>query len=881
MTFQGIVQHVKNALTTTHASSTDTDRLIDAFLDQTKNERYYEVQPKKFVAGREILNAEPRRQIDTLLRMNERQMAEFQASGRTNYRLLKLETMLMRRTLPFSADDVARLLKTSAPSDDLKVFPSYLYPIGSGLAKIVREYLAAGAELTLAMRAALEKMRVKTAQFQNAEWRKITSAFDELLGNTTAGLPDPGTAWTDAALAVLDIMSAPERATWTALFTHAATADGSKPSAKWLTASEASRAAISQDEFARRVTDWMNNVAPPPPFSEAAPQMPRRNDATEWREFVKSPEYQEFLQANGLYHLRLQEYLSRISEKNIAILKGLAWYAADMPSAELARALGHMAETAFQSIRERGAWAKTAGNAAIWALGQMPNGVGVGPLARLRTKLRDRSALKLIASSMEQAAAKSGMTVDELEDLAVPTGGLNVEGIRQETFGEQGAATLTLNAKTNLQWFGPDGKPRKAVPASVKREFAADVKALKAAEEEIRQALGAQSARLDCALTDERTWPLPVWRERYLSHPILSNLTRRLIWTFDGQPGLPVGDSITDGDGVALPDVPETATVKLWHPLGADVRDVLRWRDALEGRGITQPFKQAHREVYLLTDAERATRTYSNRFAAHILKQHQFNSLCVLRGWKNSLRLMVDDSYPPATKELPRHGLRAEFWVEGIGEDYGTDTNETGTYLRLAADQVRFYPLAAPTNYAHACGGGDAANHLQTPAEAVSLDQVPALAFSEIMRDVDLFVGVASLGNDPNWADGGPQGRFRAYWQDYAFGDLNASAKTRADVLTRLLPRLKIAGRTKLDGRFLVVRGDLRTYKIHLGSGNILMEPNDQYLCIVPKAGAEDGAGGLFLPFEGDRTLSVILSKAFLLADDSRITDPSITRQIR
>ncbi len=29
-----------------------------------------------------------------------------------------------------------------------------------------------------------------------------------------------------------------------------------------------------------------------------------------------------------------------------------------------------------------------------------------------------------------------------------------------------------------------------------------------------------------------------------------------------------------------------------------------------------------------LTDAERATRTDSNRFAAHILKQHQFNSLC-------------------------------------------------------------------------------------------------------------------------------------------------------------------------------------------------------------------------------------------------------------
>jgi hypothetical protein len=35
------------------------------------------------------------------------------------------------------------------------------------------------------------------------------------------------------------------------------------------------------------------------------------------------------------------------------------------------------------------------------------------------------------------------------------------------------------------------------------------------------------------------------------------------------------------------------------------------------------------------------------------------------------------------------------------------------------------------------------------------------------------------------------------------------------------------------------------------------------------------------LPFEGDSTLSIILSKAFLLADDHRITDPTILRQLR
>jgi hypothetical protein len=281
----------------------------------------------------------------------------------------------------------------------------------------------------------------------------------------------------------------------------------------------------------------------------------------------------------------------------------------------------------------------------------------------------------------------------------------------------------------------------------------------------------------------------------------------------------------------------------------------------------------------VLTDAELNTRIYSNRYAAHIIKQHQFNALCALRGWKNKLRLMVDDEYPPATRSLTQWGLRAEFWVEGIGQDYGNDTNESGVFLRLSTDQVRFYRIEAGQRYAHAGGGGYHPGYRNVDAEPVPLSEFPALVFSEVMRDVDMFVGVASVGNDPTWNDGGPEGRYRDYWQNYSFGDLNASAKTRKEVLQRLIPRLKISSVCSFEEKFLVVRGQLRTYKIHLGSGNILMEPNDQYLCIVPKQGEQSDE--VLLPFEGDRTLSIILSKAFLLAADTKIKDGTITRQIK
>ena len=245
---------------------------------------------------------------------------------------------------------------------------------------------------------------------------------------------------------------------------------------------------------------------------------------------------------------------------------------------------------------------------------------------------------------------------------------------------------------------------------------------------------------------------------------------------------------------------------------------------------------------------------------------------------------MVDGTFPPATRELPQWGLRAEFWVEGVGDDYGTDTNEVGVYLRLSTDQVRFYRIDAARNEAQA-GSGSYISRAAGPGtddinEPLPLEQVPPLVFSEVMRDVDLFVGVASVGNDPTWQDGGPEGRYRQYWNDYSFGDLSATAATRKQVLERLVPRLKVADRCSFADRFLVVRGQKRTYKIHLGSGNILMEPNDQYLCIVPDSRLSATQGELFLPFEGDNTLSIIISKALLLADDTKIKDPTITHQI-
>ena len=866
MGLKEIAERVVDAFKPTSPEAAEARGLIEQYLTETKDNRFfYGSKPTDYPSGRAILETDPQRQAQVL--------REIVSQTGNNYgsALYALKAQLLSRKLPLSLGDIEALVDRAAAARN-----SWVGSWGAAVKK-TRLYLDGGGYLTSSLETSLKALHTQATHYSSADNRKIAIQIEELLGTSSVGKFDPGDPWADRALSDLATLPLEAQSTWSGLLAHAATAEGSKPSAKWLAEAARHRQTVGEEDLFQHLAAWFALVAPPPAFTRVAPKY----DGADSRD--NGPIYREYVRAYAEYSEALRQYLNGISEKNVSLLKGLAWYASTSGAADVARGVAHMTQAAFTSVVGYGNGATRAGNAGIWALGQMPGGVGVGPLARLRTRLRDRGALKLIAAAIESAAKAAGMSVDELEDLAVPTGGLGADGMRRGSFGAEGSAALTLDAasgRVRLEWFGAEGKPRKAVPAGVKREFAAEVKALKAAEEEIKQALSAQAARFDGFLIEERAWPLAVWRERYLSHPVLGNLARRLVWVVGNVPCLVMGDDLQDVSGKAVEGRGDDTPVSLWHPIGAAPEVVLRWRDVLEARGIVQPFKQAHREVYLLTDAERATRTYSNRFAAHVLKQHQFNSLCVLRGWKNMLRLMVDDEYPPATRLLPRHGLRAEFWVEGIGDNYGVDTNDAGTYLRVATDQVRFYREDAPVNYAHAGGGGYTPYRPETPADPLPLDQVPPLVLSEVMRDVDLFVGVASVGNDPAWADGGPEGRYRDYWRDYAFGDLGETAKTRAAVLARLLPRLKIAQHCRLDGKFLVVQGDLRTYKIHLGSGNILMEPNDQYLCIVPGRGGEE-TGDLFLPFEGDRMLAIILSKAFLLADDTKIKDATIVSQIK
>ena len=463
---------------------------------------------------------------------------------------------------------------------------------------------------------------------------------------------------------------------------------------------------------------------------------------------------------------------------------------------------------------------------------------GVSQLSRLAARVKYDVARRLIEKAMNEAAERNQVSRDDLEAMAVPTFSLDSSGVRVERAGDCEASLTIGRDGASLIW-SREGKALKSAPASVKEEHAELLKDLNRSAKEMDGQIVAQRFRLERQLISEGSCSVERWKPWYLDHPLVSHFASRLIWEFkDGgetRTAIPWQGDLVDWAGNAV-QPSEQARMRMWHPIRSDVQTALSWRCWLEDRQVRQPFKQAHREVYLLTDAERETATYSNRFASHIIRQHQFASLCRERGWK--FNVMGDwDSHNTPSLDLAQYNLQARFDVESPEAEDDESTTAHGIYLAISTGRVTFVRLEAPQ------ADGDTPGPFGIPLPrkfrdlrrraTVRLEEVPALVFSEVMRDCDLFVGVTSIGADPAWNGDHPGDPHLPYWEHFAFGDLTSAAEHRRAVLESLLPKLAIRDRCRLDGRFLLVRGDLHEYRIHIGSANVLMEPGSRYLCIV------------------------------------------------
>jgi hypothetical protein len=129
---------------------------------------------------------------------------------------------------------------------------------------------------------------------------------------------------------------------------------------------------------------------------------------------------------------------------------------------------------------------------------------------------------------------------------------------------------------------------------------------------EMKSLARVQIARLEQAKVDQRRWSLDDFHRFFVDHPLMRALAARLLWAVCDAQGSVVDafrvaedGTLTDaGDRVYRP--PPGARVGIAHPLALPQAQATAFRLQFADYELIQPVAQLVREVFALTEAERA-----------------------------------------------------------------------------------------------------------------------------------------------------------------------------------------------------------------------------------------------------------------------------------
>ncbi|MDQ3942946.1 MAG: DUF4132 domain-containing protein, partial [Actinomycetota bacterium] len=465
-------------------------------------QRWYVFEPRESAAGQRVLAAsleEQRGFVLAAMTWLDHHGRKRSSSYYETWAIRQTMHALLRRRLPFVHGDIVSLLDWSIrqPYSFVRSTPQTI--------KAVQDYLKEG-ELTPALQKRIGKLaKVLESGYTTAETRRWAARLKELGGLETSALPlVPGEAWSDAAIGEIEAMDDEARIAWVELLNLCAKVGGARPTAKWSREAGALLERIGRPAFESAVLRWFPLV-----------DRPRTRPAERWSEWQPDP--------NLL-----------IQDKNADILKALVWLCAERENAEIARALTALALSAYRKVPQVGPRCVRVGNACVWALGNMPGTEGIGQLALLKIRVKVGTAQKGIEKALSTAAERAGLPREEIEEMSVPAYGLQEVGVRRDRLGEFTAElVVTGTSTTELRWIKPDGGRQKSVPKAVKENHAEELKELKAAAKDVQRMLPAQRDRIENLYLEQKSWTFPLWRERYLDHPLVGTLARRLIWRFE------------------------------------------------------------------------------------------------------------------------------------------------------------------------------------------------------------------------------------------------------------------------------------------------------------------------------------------------------------
>ena len=365
-----------------------------------------------------------------------------------------------------------------------------------------------------------------------------------------------------------------------------------------------------------------------------------------------------------------------------------------------------------------------------------------------------------------------------------------------------------------------DGKQLKSLPAKAKKE--PYVLQLTDMKKQLNEQYRRTRRMFEQAMEDGAVFSLSELIA-LAQNPVVKPILTKLVFCNEEQLGFFDGEALVDPDSTVL-SANGDAQLCVAHPYNLYISgEWVKFQKYLFDHEIVQPFRQVFRELYVKTTDELGSYR-SVRYAGNQIQPQKAAACLKERRWVAD----VDT------------GLQKVYYREDI----------VATIFAIA-DWFTPADIEAPTlEYV-------AFYHRKT-GEALLIDDIPEVIFSEVMRDVDMAVSVAHAGGvDPETS--------------------HSTVEMRAAILGFTLPLLRLQN-VSIDSQHALVHGKLARYSIHLGSG-VVHQIGGTMLSVLPVHSQHRGR--IFLPFvDEDPKTAEIISKVILFAEDHKLKDPTILSQI-
>ena len=380
---------------------------------------------------------------------------------------------------------------------------------------------------------------------------------------------------------------------------------------------------------------------------------------------------------------------------------------------------------------------------AVQALALSPQPQALLIVDGIARKFKFKQVKTAAGQALEFAASQLGLTREQLEDRIVPSLGFDEHMERRFDYGNR-SFTVTITPSLEVEVFDENGKKLKNMPAPGAKDdaekAAASYAAFKEMKKQMKATVSSQKQRLEMALSTERLWTAPAWRELFVQNPIMHQFAIGLIWGVYVEHRLVQSFrymedgsfNTEDEEEYILPEArPETASdarpeslpkqvqIGLVHPLELSAESLETWKQQLQDYEITQPIEQLDRAVYHLTQEEQEAKSLE-RFGGMLINDLSLGGKLTTLGW---YRGSVQDAggYYTYYREDASLGLGAELHFSGSFVGSGSMGGEEVTVY-----DVRFYKAGtiARGSYCYDEVEGE---------KQIPLKDIPPRYFSEIV----------------------------------------------------------------------------------------------------------------------------------------------------